>query len=166
MTNKKKILIIAVIILVSALALVVAGLKKNANETSLPSDNPSETPVVSTEEKEQTPEDKKQEKTEGEPKEKAPQNDIKAKFMYYVSEGDKNKEEALKVYEELKAEYKDKVDFIVINIDKEPEKVYGFALPDETPKLVLLGMSGEFAMKNNCADKEALKQELEKVLNP
>ena len=86
--------------------------------------------------------------------------------MYYVSEGDKNKEEALKVYEELKAEYKDKVDFIVINIDKEPEKVYGFALPDETPKLVLLGMSGEFAMKNNCADKEALKQELEKVLNP
>lgn len=136
MSNKKKIIIIAVIVAVSVFALAVSLLKKDNGVAS-----PSKTNnAVQTE-------------------------DIKAKFMYYVSEANENKEEALKIVDELKNEYKDEVDFVVINIDTEPEKVYGFALPDETPKLVLIGINNEFSMKSNCADKEVLKQEIENVIN-
>ena len=149
MSNKKKIIVVAVIVLISALALVISALKKDG--TSMPPQKPAETSTQQN--------TKESENTE-------PSKDIKAKFMYYVSEVDENKEEALKVVDELKNEYSENVEFIVINIDKEPEKVYGFALPDETPKLVLLGVNSEFAMKSNCADKDVLKQEIEKVLNP
>ena len=139
MSNKKKIIIVIVIVLLSVLALTISTLKKNSSQSELPETSVSQNTV--------------------------PSKDVKAKFMYYVSEADQNKEEALKAVDEIKDEYKDKVEFVVINIDKEPEKVYGFALPDETPKLVLIGVNNEFAMKNNCADKKILKQELEKVLN-
>lgn len=169
MSNKKKIIIVLVIAVVSVLALVISGIKSK-NNTKPESAKPQETQT------EQKTEEKKEEQKAEEKEEKTEQNsqnttenaqkseDIKAKFMFYVSNADEKKEQALKAYEELKKEYQDKADFIVINIDEQPEMVHNFALPDETPKLILIGPDNEFSMKNNCADKEELKNELLKII--
>lgn len=165
MSNHKKIIIIAVIVVISALALTISGLKKDSS-VSMSEQTTTATTEVSTQ-KEAIKSEESSSKTETKKTEKSvSSSDMKVRFMYYVSEADENKDEALKVVDELKSEYSKIIDFVVINIDKEPEKVYGFALPDETPKLVLIGINGEFSMKNNCADKNVLKQEIENVLKP
>ena len=84
--------------------------------------------------------------------------------MYLVSNSNANKEEILKMAEELRKEYETKVYFTVMNID-EDEMGANFALPDETPKLVMFGENNLFEMKNNCSDKEEIKKAIDGAIN-
>lgn len=83
-------------------------------------------------------------------------------FMYFVTKSDKNYSEYMAVVEELKKEYKGRVEFDIIDIDENPEAKDNFPVENATPLLIMNDtkntISG-FGIK--CADKEQLKQYIE-----
>ena len=177
MSKKKKIIIVSLIIVVAVAALVISALRAQKSPEKAPEAPVAET-TVTTPPEEKTTEEKKPEATE-QAKEEAKENKETAKtdektkvvepehninVMYLISNSNENKDALLKMAEELRKEYETKVYFTVMNID-EDEMGANFALPDETPKLVMFGENNLFEMKNNCADKEELKQIIDSAIN-
>ncbi len=83
-------------------------------------------------------------------------------FMYFVTKSDKNYDEYMAVVEDLKKEYKGKVEFDIIDIDENPEAKDNFPAAGNTPLLIMNNTKNEisgFGFK--CADKEQLKQYIE-----
>lgn len=84
-------------------------------------------------------------------------------FLYFVSQEDSDYEKAIKVFEELKKEYADKVDFQLKNVTEEPELLENFAFVEgNTPALITDGK--ELGIKLKTTDKNELKDEIEKML--
>lgn len=84
-------------------------------------------------------------------------------FLYFVSENDTDYEKALEVFEELKKEYGEKVDFQLKNVTKEPELLENFSLvKDNTPALIADGEDLGIQLKT--VDKNILVKEIEKML--
>ena len=83
-------------------------------------------------------------------------------FMYFVSESDENYEEAVKVFEELKAEYDGKVKFDLHNIDENPKDKENFPVDGNTPALIMLNTGNNLsAIEFKCTDKEKLRAYIE-----
>ena len=109
----------------------------------------------------------KNEKKEEKKKETAEQNQTQEEkektftplFMYFVTKSDSNYDEYMAVVEELKKEYKGKVEFDIIDIDENPEAKDNFPAEGNTPLLIMNNTKNEisgFGFK--CADKAQLKQ--------
>ncbi|MBE7044045.1 MAG: hypothetical protein E7397_00820 [Ruminococcaceae bacterium] len=178
MKKKKIILVVAIVILV--LVGIVLALSFSQKE-----EQPAETPVVeqtkapeeaigtpeATKEAEPAPEQpaeetKAPEKT-AEPQKPAEKTEepvkVKPTFMYFVSEADADYKKAVEVFENLKKEYGDRVNFDLKNVTKDPTILENFALVDgQTPALIMLNSSNDinnFCFKN--CDEAQLKKEIE-----
>lgn len=102
------------------------------------------------------------------------QEKVQPTFMYFVAKSDANYDEAMKVAQELEAEYGDRVKFMVQDVDEHPELKENYMInqedspmPRHTPTLIMLDTNNDISSMNlsECTDKEALKTEIEKALN-
>lgn len=92
-------------------------------------------------------------------------NPKKPVFIYFVSNDDMEYDEAIKVFNELKKEYDDKVDFELKNVTENPEILENFKLVEgNTPALIMDGKEEITGIKLKTKDKEILKEEIEKSL--
>ena len=91
--------------------------------------------------------------------------DKKPAFLYFVSETDKDYEKAVKVFEELKKEYGEKVDFELKNVTQDPTLLENFALVNgNTPTLIMDGKEGITGFQMKMTDKKTLEDEIKKAL--
>ena len=87
-------------------------------------------------------------------------------FMYFVSESDETYEEEMAIVKELEKEYKDKVTFDIHNVDETPEDAERYSVAGMTPALIMLNTKNDIStFEFMCADKDALKKDIENALN-
>ncbi|MCH5185800.1 MAG: hypothetical protein J1F64_06715 [Oscillospiraceae bacterium] len=90
--------------------------------------------------------------------------DAKPVFKFFYSASAENAGEVLAAVEELRAEYGDRVDFDINDIDEHPEYVEQFSVI-APPQLYMLKRNGDFAdMKFGTADKNELEDAVKKAL--
>lgn len=101
------------------------------------------------------------------------QEKVMPTFMYFVSKSDASYDAAKAVYDELSAEYKDRVKFELKDVDAEPDLKERFMInqpdspiPMKTPTLIMLDVNNNISTigLSECTDKEILKQSIEKAL--
>ena len=64
---------------------------------------------------------------------------VKPTFYYFVTAKDSNHQESLAVFEKLKAEYSDRVEFVLQDMDADPSLADSFSLVvGQTPALIML----------------------------
>lgn len=87
-------------------------------------------------------------------------------FMYFVSKADAAYNEEMAMIEELKAEYGEKVNFDIKDVDEDTTIAENFAfVPGNTPALIMLNTANDIsAIQMQCADKATLKAEIDKAL--
>lgn len=87
-------------------------------------------------------------------------------FMYFVSDSDEGYDATMVTVDELKAEYKDKINFDIRNIDDEPELVEKFPVGDgKTPVLIMLNTKNEISnILFNTSDKTKLAETIEAAM--
>lgn len=157
MMKGKKSVIIAVVILVAISVIGIAvgfNMKKN---TDVPQNQ-----TEQSEKETSVTENKEQKKTDSNNSEMP---DKRPAFIYFVSEDDEKYGEAIKVFEELKAKYSDKVDFELKNVTQDPTILENFALVDgNTPALIMDGREGITGFQFKMTDKSTLEKEIEKAL--
>lgn len=184
MNNKKRVITIAVILVVAVLALVLAfALPKKSNdekaekniatevaennkENEAPEQNAQagETAGDSNEKADNTQKEASdtQATTEGAATEEATTaSDVNNIVFYIVADGEVANAEAM--MQPIKEEFAGKAQIEVRSIEDETMKMMGFALPDELPKLLVIPQDGQFAQVPNCTDVEVIKQELAKI---
>ena len=184
MKNKKLILIIAIVIVIAA-ALAATLMKKDAKEpikeekvteTATPKsedglvvpDSPEEKQEENTADKKEVKasEKKEEKKAEEKKEEKEEQKTFTPTFMYFVSGADEGFDATNAIIDELKKEYKDKVNFDIRNIDDDPKLVENFPVGDgNTPTLIMLNTKNEISnILFKTADKAKLKQAIEAAM--
>lgn len=91
--------------------------------------------------------------------------DKKPAFLYFVSESDSDYEKAVKVFEELKKEYGEDVDFELKNVTQDPSLLENFAFVNgNTPTLIMDGKEGITGFQMKMTDKKTLEEEIKKAL--
>ena len=87
-------------------------------------------------------------------------------FMYFVANSDDNFDATNTMYTELENEYKDKINFQLVNVDENPEALENFSLvKDQTPALIMLDTSNNIsAIEFKCSDKDKLKTDIDNAL--
>ena len=87
-------------------------------------------------------------------------------FMYFVANADDNFDATSTMYTELENEYKDKINFQLVNVDENPEALENFSLvKDQTPALIMLDTSNNIsAIEFKCSDKDKLKTDIDNAL--
>lgn len=87
-------------------------------------------------------------------------------FMYFVANADDNFDATNTMYTELENEYKDKINFQLVNVDENPEALENFSLvKDQTPALIMLDTSNNIsAIEFKCSDKDKLKSDIDTAL--
>ena len=87
-------------------------------------------------------------------------------FMYFVANADDNFDATNTMYTELENEYKDKINFQLVNVDENPEALENFSLvKDQTPALIILDTSNNIsAIEFKCSDKDKLKTDIDNAL--
>ena len=175
MKNKKLIIIIAIVIVIAA-ALAATLMKKDAKEpikeekvteTATPkSEDGLVVPDSPEEKQEENTADKKEEKASEKKEEKEEQKTFTPTFMYFVSGADEGFDATNAIIDELKKEYKDKVNFDIRNIDDDPKLVENFPVGDgNTPTLIMLNTKNEISnILFKTADKAKLKQAIEAAM--
>lgn len=79
-------------------------------------------------------------------------------LMYFISNSDENLDAEKKVIEELEGEYKESVNFNVINIDENTEAANNFPVQGNTPMVIMLNTANDIsAMSPNVYEKDKLK---------
>ena len=170
MDKKKKIIIVAVILVITAAALAWVFTRpektdnnpqneNNQTETTQPQETqkPEET---QTQEESQEPQSEQQTDTTQTTSPKAAECTV----MYIYSDSDNDKDKNLEMMENVKKDYAGKANFNVMNINDEFAQMTGFALPDETPKLIVITEDGGFSQIANCSDETAIRQEIDKFV--
>ena len=87
-------------------------------------------------------------------------------FMYFVANADDNFDATNTMYTELENEYKDKINFQLVNVDENPEALENFSLvKDQTPALIMLDTSNNIsAIEFKRSDKDKLKTDIDNAL--
>ena len=87
-------------------------------------------------------------------------------FMYFVANADENFDATNTMYTELENEYKDDINFQLVNVDENPEALENFSLvKDQTPALIMLDTSNNIsAIEFKCSDKDKLKTDIDNAL--
>ena len=73
-------------------------------------------------------------------------------FMYFVANADDNFDATNTMYTELENEYKDKINFQLVNVDENPEALENFSLVKDS------------AIEFKCSDKDKLKTDIDNAL--
>lgn len=103
----------------------------------------------------------------------APKEKVTPTFMYFVSKNDAAYDAAKAVFDELSAEYKDKVKFELKDVDAEPDLKERFMInledspiPMKTPTLIMLDTNNDISTigLSECTDKATLKAAIDKAL--
>ncbi|MCC8170036.1 MAG: hypothetical protein LIO59_06720 [Oscillospiraceae bacterium] len=86
-------------------------------------------------------------------------------FMYFYTNADVEVVEPL--IDELQAEYGEKVNFSLVNVDENPEALENFSLVSgNTPALIMLNTDNDISkFEFSCTDKEVLSADIEEALN-
>lgn len=160
--KKKIIAIVAICVLLAAAAVCIilnrSNKKENMAETVQQED------VQTVPEAEDQVEENTPDTTENkENTENAEKGEASGTIMYIYSDSDSDKS-GLQVMEKIKAEYEGKAAVNVMNINDEFVQMTGFALPDETPKLILITDNGDFSQLPNCADEQTIRAEIAKII--
>ena len=87
-------------------------------------------------------------------------------YLYFVANADDNFDATNTMYTELENEYKDKINFQLVNVDENPEALENFSLvKDQTPALIMLDTSNNIsAIEFKCSDKDKLKTDIDNAL--
>ena len=87
-------------------------------------------------------------------------------FMYFVANADDNFDATNTMYTELENEYKDKINFQLVNVDENPEALENFSLvKDQTPHLLCLIHQIISRLLNlSASDKDKLKTDIDNAL--
>ena len=170
MNKKKKIITIICVIAVIAVVVCVFTLtRKNTQNEGSVQETQAIGELQKTEEAPASPEaeevqsqDKEENKGETDKKEEKVYTPT---FMYFVSGSDEGFENTNKIIEELKKEYKGKVNFDVRNIDEDKDAGKNFSAEGNTPLLIMLNTKNDISAFNpKCSDKDTLKQAIEIAL--
>lgn len=187
--NKKKGIIIALIVLISAAVIAFAltpredkGDIENGQVTEVQNEQGSEeteVPEDSTEDKKNSGTDSKKDNTSKDDSNSKPQastdkqdapaqtatpietgaEDNMPTFIYFVTNADSDAEAT---YNKLEKEYKKKVRFELRNIDDEPELANNFPVGGNTPALIMLSPTGDISnILFKTADYDTLKSAIE-----
>ncbi len=158
-TNTKYLIGIVTIVLVIA-AIAALGMRNKPSDDA--QSTPTDAPTVQTGEVlEQIPS-----VNTNEPK-------VMPTFMYFVSKNDASYNDAKAVYDELSAEYGDKVKFQLMDVDEHPEYKDNYMInledspiPMHTPTLIMLDVRNNISTigLSECTDKSTLKAAIEKAL--
>lgn len=86
-------------------------------------------------------------------------------FMYIVSDKDSNYNEYMKTVDELKSEYKDRVNFSISDINENEYMKDLIGEGASTPCLIMMNKDGaSVAIEFACTDKEKMKADIELAL--
>lgn len=160
---KKKIIAIVVICVLLAAAVVCIILSRSNKEENTAETVQQEAVQTVPEAEEQVKESTPENTENKESTENVEKGEAAGTIMYIYSDSDSDKS-GLQVMEKIKAEYEGKVAVNVMNINDEFVQMTGFALPDETPKLILITDSGAFSQLPNCADEQTIRAEIAKII--
>ena len=91
---------------------------------------------------------------------------VKPSFYYFVTAKDSDYQASLEIFEKLKAEYSDRVDFVLQNMDADPSLADRFSdVVGQTPALIMLDTHNDpcnFLFKTT--DEAKLKEAIAKAL--
>ncbi len=86
-------------------------------------------------------------------------------FMYFVSAKDANYDEATKTVEELQKKYDGKVNFVITNVDENPEAATNFSVEGQTPALIMLDTTNNIsAFRFKTSDMATLEADIKAAL--
>lgn len=161
---KKKIIICVLLVAVTAVALIYSFAGKSGNEENAAETAQIEEMQMTEEAAEPTENTENAEIVEEMPAEEAKaENGQAGTIMYIYSDSDSDKS-GLEAMEKIKAEYEGRAAVNVMNINDEFVQMTGFALPDETPKLIVITDGGAFSQVPNCADEQTIRAEIGKII--
>ena len=181
----RKIIALLLVAVMAGAALTSCGKKKSEPESEQIVTNETQ-PEKKAEEKAEEPEvkeEKKEEKKEAAPEKKEEKkaeekkSEVKEEkkeeekvftptFMYFISSKDEGFDATNAIIDDLKKEYKGKINFDIKNIDENPELVDNFPVGDgNTPTLIMLNTKNEISnILFKTSDKEKLKQAIEAAM--
>lgn len=162
---KKKIIICVLIVAVTAVALIYSFAGKSGNEENAAETAQTEEMQMTEEAAEPTENTENAEIAVEMPTEEEAkaENSQSGTIIYIYSDSDSDRT-GLEAMEKIKAEYEDRAAVNVMNINDEFVQMTGFALPDETPKLIVITDGGAFSQVPNCADEQTIRAEIGKII--
>ncbi len=91
---------------------------------------------------------------------------VKPTFMYFVSKSDEAYEEEMKIVEDLKKDFEDKVVFDIKDIDEDPEAIKSFPMvKNNTPFIIMLDKYNDLSVfKPGVSDTKELKNYIKEAL--
>lgn len=94
------------------------------------------------------------------------EEEVTPTFMYFVSKKDKGYDKTIKMLDELKKKYGERVNFNIVDIDENPDAVNNFQMVNgNTPYLIMLNTTNDIcALKPKISDEKTLTQEIENAL--
>lgn len=94
-----------------------------------------------------------------------PHEKVTPTFKYFYTNAEKDT--VMPIIDELKAEYGDKVQFDIVNVDENKEILQNFQLVDgNTPALIMLNTDNDISkLEFQCTDIEVLKADIDETLN-
>lgn len=94
-----------------------------------------------------------------------PHEKVTPTFKYFYTNAEKDT--VTPIIDELKAEYGDKVQFDIVNVDENKEILQNFQLVDgNTPALIMLNTDNDISkLEFQCTDIEVLKADIDETLN-
>ena len=87
-------------------------------------------------------------------------------FQYYVSKDDENYDSYMATVEELKSEYKDRVDFDIVDVDENADSASALLAGsyDKTPILIMYDKNGSSVAIEYTDEKEKLAADIEQAI--
>lgn len=163
MDKKKKIIIVAVILAITAAVLVYAFTRPEKNQAEQSNNEQVEETKAPEEDSESyvtQPETEKPEEV------KVPEFSGDCTVIYIYSEKDADRDKNLEMVEKLKNDYAEKAEFNVMELNDEFVKMTGFAIEGETPKVIIMpNNGGTSTILPNCTDEAEIRQAIDKSSN-
>ena len=179
----RKIIAMLLIAVMAGSVMTSCGKKKNepesekvvTNETQPEKkEEKNEEPEVKEEGKVAEPQKQEEKKTEKKEEKKSEVKEEKKEeekvftptFMYFISSKDDGFDATNAIIDDLKKEYKGRINFDIKNIDEDPELVENFPVGDgNTPTLIMLNTKNEISnILFKTSDKAKLKQAIEAAM--
>lgn len=86
-------------------------------------------------------------------------------FMFFVSKNDTDYDKAMKAVDELKKEYKKKINFDIVDIDENPDAKNNFPVEGNTPTLIMLNTLNDISdFKLKISDKDVMENAIKNAL--
>lgn len=165
MDKKKKIIIVAVILAITVGTLVWVFTRPEKIEENSQNEN-TQTETTQQPDETQIPAQTQAPQSEQEVVQTtAPKAELGCTVMYIYADSDEGKDANLEMMAKIEKDYEGKANFNIMNINDEFIQMTGFAIADETPKLLIMTDGGGFSQIANCSDETVIRQEIDKFVN-